>query len=308
MKVSIVIPNYNGYVLLTRNVPHVIDVCLKQKKICSEVIIVDDASTDQSVAYLESLIHQTKGLPIRLIKNDGNKGFSTTVNRGVSNAQEDIVVLLNTDVSPRPDFLDASLPLFSDPQLFAVAFMDESKEGKRTIKRGRGLIQWHRGMFIHSRGEVDKHDTAWVSCGSGIFRKSIWEKLGGLDELYNPFYWEDIDISYRARKSGYYVQFEPKSVVVHEHEKGAIQTNYNRRKIIAISYRNQFIFIWKNITSAQKLFSHASWLPYYIITALIYGDYMLTLGFMWAVLKLPLILKHRLKQKELYTLSDERIL
>ncbi len=149
--------------------------------------------------------------------------------------------------------------------------------------RGRGIARWERGMYIHSRGEVNKTDTAWVAGGSGAFRKSIWNQLGGMDPIFNPFYWEDIDLSYRAVKAGYTILFEPKSVVIHEHEKGIIQQEYSSFQVKTIAYRNQFLFIWKNMSDLNILVEHIVWTPVRLLQALFRGDFAMLLGY-WKAL------------------------
>jgi len=307
MNVSIIIPNYNARELLKKNLPKVFEAI---KDYESELVVVDDGSTDKSVQEIQNskIEMQNYSSKFKIILNDKNVGFASTVNRGVEEASGEIIVLLNTDVAPEKYFLEPLIRHFRNPNIFAVGCMDKSREGKRVVLRGRGLGGFRRGFLVHWRGEVDKNDTLWVSGGSGAFRKSIWNKLGGFDPLYNPFYWEDIDISYRALKSGYKILFEPKSIVLHEHEKGSIRRHYAKYQIKTIAYRNQLIFIWKNITDLDKQFSHIAWLPYHIVATLLRGDFHFLLGFLLAVIKLPYIILSSFQAQKLFVKRDKDIL
>lgn len=296
--ISIVIPNYNGEGLLKKNLPKVFS---SLDGYSSEVIVVDDASEDKSVAFL-------KTQKVRLLRNSKNYGFSTTVNKGVKAAKGEIVVLLNSDLYPDKNFLESLISHFKDPEVFAVGCLDKSIEGKRVIKRGRGIGKWSRGFLVHSRGDTDKDNTLWASGGSSAFRKSVWDKLGGLNELYNPFYWEDIDISYRALKAGYKVSFEKDSIVSHEHEKGAIKKNYSEFKIKSIAYRNQFIFVWENATDLSLQFLHIIFLPYHLAKALISNDWAFFIGFFKAFVLLPKIIQSSLKYQKILVKSDKEIM
>ncbi|EKE15334.1 MAG: glycosyl transferase family protein, partial [uncultured bacterium] len=193
MKVSVVIPNYNGAELLERNLPKVIQVC----KNC-EIIVVDDASIDGSIKEIKNQIAKIKNTykksKIRLLQNEKNLGFASTVNRGVDEASGDLVVLLNTDVIPEKEFLQPSVKHFSNPQVFAVGFLQKCPENGKIIERGRGIGKFQQGFLIHARGAVSRKDTSevvpmrsgtpqtveeskktlWVSGGAGILRKSIW--------------------------------------------------------------------------------------------------------------------------------------
>ena len=303
MKISVIIPNYNGENILKKNLPDVLKAVEAQD---FEIIIVDDNSLDESMQFIKEFAGKMPG-KIKFMKNDVNKGFSPTVNRGVAMAQGEIIVLLNTDVSPHVDFLKTLLPHFKDDKVFAVGCMDESIENGQIVLRGRGIGEWKNGFLLHSAGSLDESNTLWVSGGSGAFRKSIWDKLGGLDEVYAPFYWEDIDLSYRALKSGYKLIFEKESKVRHEHEKGAIKSEYTDFQIKRISYRNQIFFVWLNITDFNLLLSHFLWLPYNITFSLVKGDLGLLLGFLFALLRLPTIVAHRTGRAKNFTLKDADI-
>lgn len=98
MKISIVIPNYNGKEILGKNLPKILAATKD-----AEIIVVDDASTDDSLLEIKN---QSAGRrkKIRIIQNEKNLGFTSSVNKGVREASGELVVLLNTDVVPQEDF------------------------------------------------------------------------------------------------------------------------------------------------------------------------------------------------------------
>jgi len=305
MTLSIVIPNYNGESLLKKNLPKIFDELKDFESVETEVIVVDDASTDDSLLVLNELARDHN---IKVLLSEKNLGFSPTVNKGVKAASGEIIILLNTDICPEKGFLEPLLSHFKDDEkVFAVGCLDKSIEGGKTVMRGRGLGEWKRGFLVHRRGEVNRDDTLWVSGGSGAFKKTIWERLGGLNELFTPFYWEDIDISYRALKSGYKVLFEPKSVVIHEHEKGAIKAKYSDFQIKTIAYKNQFIFVWENADSSL-IVSHILWLPYHKIKALFRFDWAFFLGFLSALLLMPKVLSKRHEVQKIFIKNDAEVI
>jgi len=312
MNISIIVPNYNGGKLLTRNLPKIVEAVKDYKNGRIEIIIPDDPSTDNSREVIAQFIASIKGTNIagKTIANRNFRlsGFSKNVNRGAELATGDILILLNSDVFPHKGFIEPLIKHFNDPEVFAVGCMDKSLEKGKTILRGRGLGAWKRGFLVHRAGETNKNNTLWVSGGSGAFRKVIWDKLRGLDPLYDPFYWEDIDISYHAQKSGFKVVFEPKSIVTHEHEKGIVKELFADKYVKKIAYRNQFIFIWKNITDYSLLLSHIFWLPYHILNSVFNNDAAFIQGFVMAIYKLPLILKKRARVRKLIKLNDKDVI
>lgn len=313
MSVSIVIPNYNGEELLITNLPQTIKILQEFANVHNldiELVINDDGSQDRSREILKT--YEAKGKEGRILftilYNEKNYGFSTTVNRGVKKANGEIVVLLNNDVIPDKGFLEPLLKHFSDEKMFAVGCMDKSVEGDHIVLRGRGLGQWQRGFLVHSKGEVDGGNTTlWVSGGSGAFRKAIWEKLGGLNELMNPFYWEDIDLSYRALKAGYKILFEKESTVIHKHEEGIIKKTVPPRRVRVASYRNQFYFVWINADTANLL-NHVLWLPYHKVKALMRGDGAFFQGGLQALAHLPDVLGKRLSLRKIAKVSDAEVI
>lgn len=313
MKISIVIPNYNGQQVIKKNLPVVIDVLahyLRSSKETGEIIVVDDCSLDDSLNVLEEIKYLAKkeSIEFYILKNEKNMGFSTTVNRGVARATSEFIVLLNTDVRPEKGFLEPLLRNFEDENVFAVGCLDKSIEGEKIIERGRGIIQWHQGFLLHSAGNLNKRESLWASGGSSAFRKSYWDRLGGLNEVYNPFYWEDIDLSYRAWKAGYTVLFERESVVIHMHEEGSIKKRYSQYDIQTISYRNQFLFVWNNISDPLLILSHILWLPYHFLKVFKRRDSSFLSGFLKAFLKFPNSIQWNLGFRAFAKRSDREII
>lgn len=309
MNISVIIPNFNGAGILLNNLPKVWDSIRNYKNGKAEIIVADDNSTDDSVNVISNFIksHSDTNIEIRLLTSNKNKGFSSNVNRGVDIAKGEILILLNSDVEPSEDFLAPLLKHFDDEKVFAVGCLDESIENNKKILRGRGIGKWRKGFLIHSAGEHDSNSTLWVSGGSGAFRKSVWEKLRGLDSLFDPFYWEDIDLSYRARKAGYLTLFEKNSIVRHDHDSGIIKNKFTPSNIKKIAFRNQFIFVWKNADFNTLIF-HIFWLPYHMLKAITAGDLSFMVGFTLALVKLPRIIKSRSRARKSFIKKDTDVI
>jgi O-antigen biosynthesis protein len=285
MKFSIIIPNWNGKKLLEKNLPLVLS------SGADEVIVVDNGSTDGSLQFLKSF----KSRRLKIIENKKNKGFTRAVNQGVITARSEIVILLNNDVRPEKDFLKFLVKDFQDEKVFAVSL----NEPQWSWAKGK----WVNGFVEHESGLKTKtpHLSFWANGGSGAFRKSIWLKLGGLDEIFWPFYWEDIDLSYRAWKRGYKIIWEPQSVVHHQHE-ATIGSHFSQRYVDLISQRNQLLFIWKNITDLRMLLVHKFFLWKKLLTQPGYAK-----PFLAAWFKFPLVFPRWLKEFKEQKVSDREI-
>jgi len=288
-KVSVVIPNWNGESHLKKNMASVFEA---SREAGAEVIVVDDNSKgDNSISYLESL-----GNKIKLIKNKQNQGFAYSVNRGVQEASGDIVILLNTDVQPAKDCFVQAIKKFSDSSIFAVTF--NSHEG---WAGGR----WSNGLLEHFPINSETSNTRinfslWASGGQAAFDKDKWVKLGGLDLIYKPFYWEDVDLGYRAWKRGWKIIWDPKAKCQHLHKQGVISHNFSSKLISHVAYRNQLIFVWKNIHNQSFVREHILRLPKLFLHN--------PLAFMAAFLRLPIILSKRAVEKRDSLVDDAIVL
>ena len=169
-------------------------------------------------------------------------------------------------------------------------------------------MRWAKGYFEdgyvkHVTGGESKetHDTFWVNGGSGVFRKSMWIKLGGMDDkLFSPYYWEDNDLSYRAMKRGWITLWEPRAYVVHKHESTTQKIPKDLRN--KIQERNQLLFIWKNLTSSILFRKHIAGLFRRII---FHPGYLRIL--IIAVFKFKRVARSRAKEKREAKVSDEAI-
>ncbi len=310
MKLSIVIPSYNGRHLLEKNLPAVFRVLeyMKRPGLPSEgqafieIVVVDDGSTDGTGEWLR------KNYPeIKVIRHRYPMRFGKSCNDGVVAASGKIAVLLNNDVEPQADFLTYIMAHFTDEKVFAVGCKEVNFENGEKIFGGRGEMDFRRGLAVHWRPEdQDSSKTTWVSGGSAAFRRDIWLKLGGFDKLFYPAYEEDRDLSWRAAKSGYALRFEPKSVVFHHHET-TNKSIFGRNLIEIMSLKNQLLFVWKNISQPKLLFRHLFWLPYHLILTSIRTRGAFLLAFIWALGQLPEAMISRRRVSKNWRINDEEI-
>lgn len=180
-----------------------------------EVIVVDDASPDDSVERLG----QIQGL--RLLRNDRNLGFIGTSNAGATAARGDFLLFLNNDTQVTPNWLDGLLACFRDREDCGIAGSRLVYPDGRLQEAG-GLVFadgscWTSGRFEQRdapawryRREVD-----YVSGASLMIRREIFERIGRFDGRYAPAYYEDTDLGFAVRKQGLKVYYEPSSTVIH---------------------------------------------------------------------------------------------
>lgn len=239
MKISVVVTNFNTVKLLKKHLQNIITA----SDIANEIIVADDASEDDSLEYLKEIL--TNYPKLKILKHKSNVRFGKNSNDAVKMATGELIVLLNSDISPLSNYIQPSLAHFKDPSVFGVGFAEINHENY-------GNIFWKNGYIQTSPGHSSAtHISGWISGGSCVIRKNIFQKLGGFDEIYSPFYSEDLDLGYRAWKSGYKCLWEPKSKVDHQHE--GTNSKFSKRFLDYVKERNRLLSVWRNITDSKML-------------------------------------------------------
>lgn len=306
MRATLIFANYNGRDLLERCVP----AALAAARAAGDhvVAVADDGSTDDSIHYLATTHPEVEVMAFP------HRGFGATCNAGVAAAQTEVVALLNTDMIVAPEFLSPLLEDLTAEDVFAVGCKFVNGDGSLTNALGnRTSGHWQRGLLsIHHETDptrlMQPCPQLYANGGGLAFRRERWQALGGFDPLYDPFYWEDVDLGYRAWGRGWRVLYEPRSVVTHEHGT-TTQRVYTHRYVELVSARNAVLFVWKNVLDrrllAQNMRAQARWAA---DDVLIGGLPPRTLALQWALAKLPQAARGRLREQRERVHSDAEIL
>jgi GT2 family glycosyltransferase len=312
--VTIQILNWDGLHLLKESLPAVIEAVRRHSDrggTKHEVLVVDNGSHDGSVEFLRRNFPE-----VRVVALDRNYGFSLGNNKGLEHVRSDIVVFLNNDMTTAPDFLGPLLEPFADPGTFAVASQVYfSNPAQRREETGKTRGQFEKGFFRFWHDDVAPDDEKgpaspifWAGGGSCAVDVRKLRFLGGFDSLYHPFYVEDADISYQAWKRGWRCLFAARSHVIHKH-RGTSRPKFGDEYVDRTIRRNQFLFVWKNVTDAGLILRHLIGLPQ------IHGSSMLQrsvhfefYSYLRAIVRLPVALWRRLVNSRDYIRSDRDVL
>jgi len=245
MKISIVIPNYNGKKFLEPCLHSLMNQSCKDY----EIIIVDNASSDESLQYIEE-----NWSDIKLIKNSSNTGFSYAVNQGIEAAQGEFVVLLNNDTIAEENWLENLLiAIEKDSKIFSVC-SKMIRYNERDLIDNAGdfytILGWARKRGDgKSVDEFTEDAKVFSSCaGAAIYRKSIFKIIGDFDINFFA-YLEDIDICYRANLFGYKNIYCASAKIYHI---GSATSGSRHNKFkVELSARNNIYVIYKNMSKLQ---------------------------------------------------------
>ncbi|MBL9078480.1 MAG: glycosyltransferase [Planctomycetes bacterium] len=215
-----------------------------------QVIVVDNGSTDGTVEWLRA-----EHPWVEIVALPENRYFVRGNRAGVEHARRDVLVFLNNDMVVQPGFLAPLLEGLAAPAVFAVAaevfFKDPNKRREET-GRTRGELRHGRLKLAHVLPGRDERElafvpTLWAGGGSAAFDRRAYDAIGGFDTLYDPFYMEDMGLSYEAWKRGLRVLFTARSSVLHEH-RGTSRKAFGDDYVDAMIRRNQHLFLWRNVT------------------------------------------------------------
>lgn len=210
--VSIVIPVHDGVWITYR--------CLRalqrnNDKVPFEIIVVDDASTDQTRHLLQNI----RG--VRVIRNTKNLGYLKSTNLGASHARGKYIALLNNDTEPISSWLDELVSLIESDSSIAIAGSTLIFGDGRLQESGGQIFSnanaWNLGRGLDpSKAEFKfVREVDYCSAASVLIRADFWQEMNGFDERYVPAYCEDSDLALSAWAKGYKVVVCPTSWVIH---------------------------------------------------------------------------------------------
>jgi len=302
---SIIIPNYNGKEYLKE----CLDSLDKQALKDFEIIVVDDASTDDSFSFIRKSYPQ-----VRVLQMGKNSGFSKVVNRGIQEARGEYIFLLNNDTRldkdcieeinkaiqryPEYDIYACKILNMSDPQM-----IDSAGDGYSIIGNPFKI-----GYKKKDSPEYQKPKEVFGACAAAsIYKRSLFEEIGYFDEDF-AFYNEDSDINFRACLRGHRCLYIPTAVVHHR-----VSASYKKKLGAVIYYicRNKINLIVKDMPTSLII----KYFPLLILgrmrdlaMAASKGKFITGIsGMVGALWQLPLMLKKRKEIQKARQISDKEL-
>jgi GT2 family glycosyltransferase len=244
---AVVILNWNGQPFLEKFLPSLIE-----HSTGADVIVIDNDSSDDSVAFLNSEFPN-----VRCIQNTVNGGFAKGYNDGLAQIQGEYAhyVLINSDIEVTPNWLEPLVVKMKDSTVAGVqpkvlAYHRKSHFEHAGASGGfmdKNYYPFCRGrLFDKLEEDLGQYDNDkqifWTTGACMIIRASVFHELGGFDADFFA-HMEEIDLCWRAKKRGYSFYVVPASKVYHV---GGGTLNYENPRKTFLNFRNSLFMIHKN--------------------------------------------------------------
>ncbi|RFZ94452.1 glycosyltransferase family 2 protein [Mucilaginibacter conchicola] len=271
-KVAVVILNWNGIKYLRDFLPYVLASTWPNL----DIIVGDNASTDESVAFLQGKYPQ-----IRIIENNENYGFTGGYNRVLAQVEADYYILLNSDVEVQPGWIEPVIALMESDDKIAAAAPKILAYNQKTHFEHAGAAggfidkfgyPFCRGRIFYEieedKGQYDKTGEVFWATGAAMFvKKKYWDEAGGFDESFFA-HMEEIDLCWRLKNMGYKVMYCAESIVYHV---GGGTLNSENPFKTYLNFRNNLLLLKNNLPA---------WRAFWIINLRFWMDLLALVRFL----------------------------
>ena len=315
-KVSIVIPHWNNVEVLSE--------CLKSIRSSNfsdfEVIVVDNASTDNSVQYVKSNFPEVK-----LIENGVNDGYAGGCNIGANLARGEYLIFLNNDTIQKPNWISSLLStLISNSKIAAVQPKILNYYDRKIFDYAGGsgghmdvyCFPLARGrIFTHQENDEGQYDNKekcfWSSGTCFMVKKNLFFEAGGFDSSFFA-HMEEVDLCWKLQAMGYEVWVDPNATVYHKN--GLTLPMYSHKKYY-LNHRNSLLMLFGNYSLKNILLIGPVRLILEII-AFIYSFIILDWkhataiirSLSWVIFHPHIIMKKRANFAKIKKINDKKIM
>jgi GT2 family glycosyltransferase len=247
MNIAVVILNWNGKSYLEQFLPGV----LQYSKDVATVYVADNASTDDSVDYVQQHFPDVK-----VVVNESNGGFAKGYNDALKRIEADYYVLLNSDIEVTPNWITPVIDLMQTDESITACQPKILAHGRKEYFEHAGAaggfidkngFPFCRGRIFNTveKDEAQYNDTTEVFWATGaclFIKANVYHKFDGLDEDFFA-HMEEIDLCWRMKNAGHKIMYCPDAVVYHV---GGGTLNYMSPQKTYLNFRNNLFLIYKN--------------------------------------------------------------
>ena len=256
-----------------------------------DVLIVDNGKDEETRNFVN------KNFPDFSYEFSPVNDYLFSLNPFVKGLNTDFVFILNDDMRLHPEVLNRTISLLvQDDKLFAVTCNVRDWDDTYTAAYPRDMHYsrgWMKNYWAKDGYKESIKYTLYAGGGAAVFRTELFNNLGGFDPLFRPAYAEDLDLGHRAWHAGFKIVYNPEAILFHR-EGGTIKDQFKADKLTQEIYKNQILWMVKNVNYPRFLFMFFLLLPYRLLTGWKVGKNSY-LALLKSLPKIPLALFKRIK-------------
>jgi GT2 family glycosyltransferase/glycosyltransferase involved in cell wall biosynthesis len=239
-KISVIVVTYNS----TDYIEKCLDSILASNYPDLEIIVVDNASSDDTITKLDRFKNALKIIP-----NKENLGFGVGNNMGIQNSSGEILVMINPDAYVTKDAIkELVIPMLDDSRIVItgskILYPNTTKIQSAGGILSQNALPQHLGYGQQDSPQFNYlRNVDYVTGAAMAIHRKLFQKTGLFNPLFFPAYFEETDKCIRAKKLGYKVVYVPKSIVYH-HESTTLTVL--SKKYLVTFHTNRFRFVYKN--------------------------------------------------------------
>lgn len=296
-RVTFIVPTYNRRELMDSCLPAL----LAEAGDRHRVIVVDDAGSDGTREYV-----QERYPAVKLIRLERNLGFAGAVKAGIAASDTPLFALINDDAQVRPGFLETMLLAFDQEDVFAVCSRIDLADGSQ-VETGKVAAAFSGILEPYHVAPDGPGPILYAGGASSIFHRARFDALGGFEAMYHPFYWEDIELGYRAWRRGWRSVFAPDASVLHR-RRATIGPRFGDAYADQTFLKNALLFTWKNLRDQSLLTQHFVYVVARLAREVPSGVNMMSGAILRALPLLPRALLRRWQVQRRGDLGDREIM
>jgi len=236
---------------------------LQSRPLPGEILVVDNSSQDGTIQYLQKqypALAEEAGVDFMRLENDSNAGACTARNQALQMAKGQFISFVDNDAAVRSrgwlqilrDTLEESDDIgIAGPKLL-FPFPPYNIEIAGAAISPNGRVQYRgRGKPLDSPEFNQPEEVQCLISACWLMKRAVYEQIGGLDEVFNPAQYEDLDFCYRAREAGWRVWYQPTAEMYHYENVTTDDSADLNFRYITIRNGLKFKRRWRHIFSAE---------------------------------------------------------
>jgi GT2 family glycosyltransferase/ubiquinone/menaquinone biosynthesis C-methylase UbiE len=210
-----------------------------------EIVLVDDGSTEEELERIQNDLAEYDN--IKLIKNNYEHGFASAINTGILEAESDYIILANNDIIVTPGAVERYIELANNKEVGIIGCMSNNASGYQQVEKANyndieSMYDFASNFSKENKNKILKYPR--VAFFFTLIKKEVFNKIGGLDERFNPGNFEDDDFCLRSNLADYKTIIAVDVFIHHYGSQSFRKNGFDKYKELLEKNKQKFIDKW----------------------------------------------------------------